>query len=89
MTILMRKREMFSYSKNSAVKAKSNFPISLSQSNQLPITCLSFKKWFMLTQALCVNVFPTEKGIGYPIEERFSSAFRKTSSKLLQKASFF
>ena len=44
---------MLSYSKKITVKAKSSFLISLSQGNQLPISCMSCQKWFTYTQALC------------------------------------
>lgn len=51
---------MFSYSKIT-VKTKSNLSDLVSQGNQLLISYMSFQKWFMHAQALCLNVFPTEK----------------------------
>lgn len=57
----MINRKMFSYSKKITVKTKSNLSDPLSQGNQLPISCMSFQKWFMHAQTLCLNAFPTEK----------------------------
>lgn len=59
----MIKQGIFRCSKRITAKAKSNLPIPLSQGNQLPISCMSFQIWFMHTQALCLNVFPTEKQV--------------------------
>lgn len=62
---------MFSHSKKITVKGSSNFPVPLSQGNQLPISYLSFKKWLIHTQALCLNAFPTKKqGYWLPLNNR-------------------
>lgn len=59
----MIKKGIFRYSKRITAKAKSNLRIPLSQGNQLPISYMSFQIWFRHTQALCVNMFPTEKQV--------------------------
>lgn len=59
----MIKQGIVRCSKRITAKATCNLPIPLSQGNQLPISCMSFQTWFMLTQALYLNVFPTEKQV--------------------------
>lgn len=62
---------MLSCYKKVIVKGSTNFPIPVSQGNQLLVSYLSFKKWFMHTQALCLNLFPTEKqGYRLPLKNR-------------------